>query len=110
MASQMHALWISRNKDHHGHDTNAQYKSKLDQTRREVSSLYVHIDQVLPQDSSLFCSSLDTQLLQPLSQLQRWLTLNKPLIFMSVRQAKDMALKGTLHLDTFFVKVPPTRS
>ena len=29
---------------------------------------------------------------------------------MSVRQAKDMALKGTLSLKTFFVKVPPTRS
>ena len=78
MASQFHSLWISRNKDRHGHDTAAQHQSKLAQARREISSLYSHRDHVLPHDRDLFCASLEAHLLQPLSQLHSWLALNKP--------------------------------
>ena len=110
MSSQFHTLWISRNKDRHGHDSKSQYQLKLEQARREVAALYALRDQVLPQDHELFCASLESHLTQPLSQLHGWLTLNKPLIQMSVRQARAAYLAKTPRLDSFFKRLPPLRS
>ena len=72
MSSQFHTLWISRNKDRHGHDTAAQHQSKLAQAHQDITSLYSHQDHVLSQDRDLFCASLEVHLLQPLSQRLSW--------------------------------------
>ena len=84
--------------------------SKLSQAQRDIASLYSHRGHVLPQDRDLFCASLEAHLLQPLSQLNSWLVLNKPLILMSVRQAKDASSALTPRLHSFYRKLPPSRS
>jgi exonuclease III len=110
MASQAHNLWLSRNRDRHGHDSAEQYQAKLTQVRRDVTDMYSHLDHVLPDDRELFGASLESHLTQPLSQLQSWLMVNKPLILMSVRQAKDKSLAKTPPLTRFFKTDPKSRS
>jgi hypothetical protein len=110
MATQAHNLWLSRNRDRHGHDSASQYHSKMAQARRDVTALYSHIDTVLPQDRDLFCASLELHLLQPLSQLQSWLSLNQPMILSSVRQAKDRSIAKTPRLSRFFTVLQKKKS
>jgi exonuclease III len=110
MASQLYNLWLSRNRDRHGHDSASQYQAKLLQTRRDITEMYSFLDKVLPHDRDLFCSSLDAHLIQPLSQLKGWLAVNKPLILMSVRQAKDQSVAKTPRLTRFFKPSQPSKS
>lgn len=102
MSMQSHNLWCSRNSKRHGSDRASTRSSKLAQARRDVSALYELRDKVLPNDRVLFCASLEIHLLQPLTQLQNWLIINKELIRLSVRTAAAQAKAKTKPLRSFF--------
>ena len=109
MATQSYNLWCSRNRLRHGTDIASSCQSKLIQARRDVSALYALQDNVLPQDRDLFCASLEIHLLQPVSQLLNWLSVNKDLIHLSIRTAIAQSKARTRPIKSFFRPLAPPR-
>ena len=80
------------------------------QAQRDVTALYSLHNSVLQQDQVLFYASLDLHLLEPLSRLRAWLTINKRLIEYSVRAARTQAKLQTKDIQKYLKKprcVPP---
>lgn len=104
MATQSQSLWLDRNRSRHGVDGPMAYASQLAQAQRDVTALYELQDKVLPQDRELFCASLELHLLQSLSHLRGWLSVNKELIVLSVRTAASNSRAHTPRITRYFPK------
>ena len=98
MATATHRLWKQCNSSRHGQTNASQTQANTIQAQRDVTALYSFCNSVLQQDQVLFYVSLDLHLLEPLSRLRAWLTINKRLIEYSVRAARTQAKLKTKNI------------
>jgi hypothetical protein len=99
---RIHDLWLARNDDRHGRNTKAKFQASHDQVQRTIRSLYLLKDKVLSEDQDLFYDDVETHLLQPLRELNSWVSCHQGLIAYSVRTAKLAAKSHTLPITEHF--------
>jgi predicted nucleic acid-binding OB-fold protein len=79
----------------HGRDHITKYQKTTEQIHREITLLYECRDKVQHHDHQLFYDDLTQHLREPLNHLQAWISLNKALILLSVRQSSNQARSKT---------------
>jgi hypothetical protein len=106
------AVWTSRNEAIHGHDQSTQQQARHWKLRAEMELLHTYRNDVLAGNIDVFIrdstQELDTYLeVATASQVQNWLYVWCPLILSSIKEAKDVSIRGINHLTTYFSTQTP---
>jgi hypothetical protein len=99
---RIHDLWLARNNDRHGRNNKAKFQASHDQVQRTIRTLYLLKNKVLSEDQDLFYDDVEIHLLQPLRELNSWVSVHQGLIAYSVRTAKLAAKSHTLPITEHF--------
>jgi hypothetical protein len=102
MATSLYTLWDLRNQSWHGPDVSTKAQLLKEQTQRELQCLYLLWNQVLTQDQSILCDTIQHHLEESVAQQRSWLTHYKKLIVHSVKVAKAQAKLQTHQIQRFF--------
>jgi hypothetical protein len=113
--TEFFVVWTSRNEAIHGHDQSTQQQARRRKLKAEMELLHTYRNDVLAGDTDVFIGDstqdLDTYLeVATASQVQNWLYVWRPLILSSLKEAKDVSIRGVNHLTTYFSAQTPTTS
>jgi hypothetical protein len=104
-----YALWESRNKDKHGHDTESERAALLAQVKRRMAVVYKLKNRCFPSDRvKWFHPTLEEHITKELHlyQQQAWLEMYEPMIRRRVRN-RDRVTQQQLHtIDEYFPPLP----
>jgi hypothetical protein len=104
-----HALWESRNKDKHGHDTEQQRVALLAQVQRRMAVMYELKNRCFPSDRlKWFHPTLDEHITKEphLYQQQAWLETYEPMIRRRIHD-RDRVTQQRLHtIHEYFPPLP----
>ena len=101
-----HLLWEARNKDKHGHDTEAEKQKIQEQVQRRMTVLYELKSRCFPTDQrKWFHPTLATHVTREpkLKQQQQWLTTYEPMIRRTILDRNNITNRHHMHtIDEYF--------
>ena len=110
LANASFKAWQTRNGCRHGIDSATKQQASQEQAHRELHCLYSFQHMVLPQDTALFRTSIETHLQESTSQIRTWIIHNKKLITHSVQIAKAQERLHIKRIQSFFPVIGKTTS
>jgi hypothetical protein len=86
----LHELWFLRNSHLHDADGTSLHSYRHSQLLHEIEALYDLAPSMLASDRAIFHYPLDKRQSQNTNQLRNFLSFARPVVKLSVQQAKDM--------------------
>jgi hypothetical protein len=102
----LHELWLLRNSHLHDSHGTSLHSYKHSQLLHEIASLYDQDPSMLASDRSIFHYPLEQRQTHNTNQLRNFLSFARPVVQISVAQAKDMG-KNFRSIDEYFRPVIP---
>ncbi|KAI2503136.1 hypothetical protein MHU86_11327 [Fragilaria crotonensis] len=103
--NQWFLLWSTRNQDVHGADVQSRRQIETATIAREIRELHDARDQMEPSVQELLPRDVGEQLSQSNSINRNWLRIHGPTMRESIKRAKDLAIRGTRSIRSFFVPI-----